>query len=103
MLAVVHIGAKQYLVKGDERLTVERLPQDVGSSVTFSEVLLVDDGTTVTVGSPTVPNASVRGEIVEHGRADKVTVIKFKAKVRYRRHRSHRQAQTVIRILGIDR
>lgn len=101
MQAVVAIGGKQYLVEPQGRVTVEKLTQAVGSPVHFDRVLLVADGADVTVGTPTVPNAKVTGEVVAHVRAPKVSVIKFKAKVRYRRHRSHRQQQTVVRITEI--
>ena len=57
MYAVVTTGGKQYRVEAGSELTIERLAADAGSSVTFDRVLLVGDGDTVTVGTPTVDGA----------------------------------------------
>ena len=72
-----------------------------GSRVQLSEVLLVSDGDTVKVGSPTVAGAVVVAEVVEHGKGKKVINFKYKAKVRYRRKRGHRQGFTQLSIQEI--
>jgi large subunit ribosomal protein L21 len=72
-----------------------------GSRVQLSEVLLVSDGDTVKVGSPTVDGAVVVAEVLEHGKGKKVINFKYKAKVRYRRKRGHRQGFTQLSIQEI--
>jgi large subunit ribosomal protein L21 len=69
-----------------------------GSSVELRDVLLVSDGDKVTVGSPTVADALVVAEVVEHGKGKKVVNFKYKAKTRYRRKRGHRQGYTRLRV-----
>lgn len=98
--AVIATGGKQYVVTPGATYTFERLSGEVGSSIAFPQVLLTfaDDGTDVRVGTPTVPGATVTGTIVAQQRAAKVTVIKYKAKSRYRRKHGHRQHQTKVRI-----
>ncbi len=92
--AVIRSGGKQYRVSPGQRVTLERLAGDAGDAVTFDDVLLVQGGGEVAVGTPTLASATVSGEIVEQGRGKKVRVFKYKNKTRYRRLRGHRQLQT---------
>jgi large subunit ribosomal protein L21 len=66
--------------------------------VTFDQVLLANDGEAVKVGAPTVEGASVRAEIVRHGRDRKLIVFKRKRRKGYRRKQGHRQGFTEIRV-----
>lgn len=82
-------------------LRVPTLVAEPGSRVEISEVLLLSDGDTVTVGSPTVSGAMVVAEVLEHGKGAKVINFKFKAKTRYRRKRGHRQGYTALKVSEI--
>ena len=101
MYAVIRTGGKQYRVEAGQRLHVERLPGSVGDRVELPEVLMVGGSDATVVGTPTVAKARVVGEIVEQGRARKITVFKYKSKTRYRRVRGHRQLQTQLAITEI--
>lgn len=103
MLAVIKTGGKQYKVSENDVLKVEKLDVEAGKTFTFDEVLLVasKDGKTVNVGTPVVKGAKVTAEVLEQGKADKVRVIKFKNKVRYKRIRGHRQPYTKVKITKI--
>ena len=98
MYAVVTTGGKQYRVEAGSELTVERLSADAGSSVTFDRVLMVGDGDTITVGTPTVEGATVSGTILGESLGPKLVIFKFKQKVKYRRTAGHRQHFTRVRI-----
>ena len=99
MIAVIQTGGKQYIVKEGTILKVEKLPGEKGGVVVFDRVLLMgDEGSEVKVGTPTVTGAKVAAVIEEQGRADKVVVIKYKRKVRYKRKVGHRQHFTKVRI-----
>jgi large subunit ribosomal protein L21 len=99
MYAVISTGGKQYFVQQGEKLQVEKLEAAVGDTLTFGALLVAEaDGSQVKVGTPVVPNATVTAKVVEQGRADKISVIKFKRKVRYRRNVGHRQPFTLIEI-----
>jgi large subunit ribosomal protein L21 len=102
MYAVVNTGGKQYKVQAGDVLRVEKLPGDVGSPVTFDKVLMVADGEEVTIGQPVLEKASVKGTIVEQGRAKKIIVFKYKRRKRFRRKQGHRQAFTAVKIDSID-
>jgi large subunit ribosomal protein L21 len=99
MYAVISTGGKQYLVKEGQTLQVEKIDLEEGKSISFPAMLVSnDDGSDVKVGNPEVKGAVVSAKIAEHGRADKISVIKFKRKVRYRRNVGHRQPFTVLAI-----
>ena len=99
--AVIRTGGKQYKVEPNQLLDVERLPADVGAVVELSDVLMVADGDDVTVGQPRVTGARVVAEVMEHGRAPKLIVFKYKNKTRYRKKTGHRQAYTRLAIRDI--
>ncbi|MBI4276283.1 50S ribosomal protein L21 [Candidatus Uhrbacteria bacterium] len=102
MLAVIQTGGKQYLVQEGQTLALEKLPQKSGEGIVFDALLISAlDGSAVQVGQPTVSGAKVEAEIVEQGKAKKIDVVKFKAKVRYRRKYGHRQPFTKVRIKTI--
>ena len=102
MYAVVTTGGKQYRVEAGSELVVERLGADAGEAITFDRVLLVADGETVTVGTPTVDGASVSGTVIGEALGPKIVVFKFKQKVKYRRTAGHRQHMTRVRIDEIN-
>jgi large subunit ribosomal protein L21 len=101
MYAVVRTGGKQYRVEAGSMLVVEKLGGEPGSQVTFDRVLLVGDGDSVTVGTPTVAGASVSGTVLGESLGAKIVVFKFKQKVKYRRRTGHRQQLTRVRIDAI--
>lgn len=96
MYAVVRTGGKQYRVEEGRAIKVERLPGEVGDVVELGDVLLMDAGSGITVGSPSVEGARVLGTIAEQGRAKKIIVFRYKAKTRYRKKTGHRQQFTKI-------
>ncbi|MEK7614914.1 MAG: 50S ribosomal protein L21 [Patescibacteria group bacterium] len=97
--AVIQTGGKQYLVEEGQELNVEKLELELGSRVEFDALLVSDtEGTNTKVGTPTVGGVKVSATVLEQGRADKVSVVKYKPKVRYRRHVGHRQPFTKIKI-----
>jgi ribosomal protein L21 len=82
-------------------LDVASIDAEPGSTVELRDVLLVTDGDKITVGSPNVADAVVVAEVVEHGRGKKVINFKYKAKVRYRRKRGHRQGFTKLSVTEV--
>ncbi len=99
--AVVETGGKQYRVQKGQVFTVERLDRDEGEEVSLDRVLAHSDGSSLTVGTPSVEGASVKAEIVEHLRGDKVVSFKKKRRKGYTRKVGHRQDLTRIRIVDV--
>ncbi|MCR4325539.1 MAG: 50S ribosomal protein L21 [Patescibacteria group bacterium] len=102
-IAIIETGGKQYVVTKDSVLEVEKLPGSPkeGSKLTFDKVLLTDDGKETKVGAPYVSGAKVSAELVESGRADKVTVIRYRQKSRYFKKKGHRQPYSKVRITAL--
>ena len=101
MYAVIETGGKQYRVELGTELAVERLDGTPGSSIDFERVLLVADGDSAQVGTPTVTDAIVTADVLRQDRGDKVIVFKYRPKARHRSKKGHRQEQTVIRVADI--
>jgi large subunit ribosomal protein L21 len=102
-LAVIATGGKQYIVKEGDTLVIEKLLATEGSKVEFAPLLVSEeDGSSAKVGKPTVAGAMVTAKVAGHGRADKVMVVKFHAKTRYKRNNGHRQEFTSIAIEKIS-
>ena len=101
MIAIIKTGGKQYIAKEGQTLTLEMLPGKAGDAVEF-EVLLraEEDGSKVEVGTPTVA-AKAKGEIVEHGRSKKISVVHYKAKVRHKKRVGHRQPFTKVKMTKV--
>jgi large subunit ribosomal protein L21 len=102
MFAVIKSGGKQYKVAQGEVVRLEKLAGEVGETITLSEVLLVGEGDSVTVGAPVVAGASVTGEIVEQDRAKKIVVGKKKRRKGFSKFRGHRQYYTAVKITAIQ-
>jgi large subunit ribosomal protein L21 len=100
--AIIETGGKQYRVSPGDVVRVEHLAGEAGDTVTLGEVLLVGGEEGTRIGAPHIPDASVRGTLVEQGRDRKVRVFKFKRRKHYRRTRGHRQAYTAVRIDAIE-
>ena len=94
MFAVVKTGGKQYRVEEGRSLKVDRLAGEPGDSVELGEILMIGEGSEVTVGAPLVAGARVIGTIAEQGRAPKIVVFRYKNKTRSRKKTGHRQPYT---------
>ncbi|TAM09368.1 MAG: 50S ribosomal protein L21 [Nevskiaceae bacterium] len=101
MYAVIKTGGKQYKVAEGDTLRVETLAGEPGTAISFDEVLMVADGDAVKVGSPKIAGGSVSAEIVNHGRADKVHILKHRRRKHYHKEQGHRQNFTTVKITGI--
>ena len=110
-VAVIKTGGKQYVVSKGDTIAIEKLPPDknrgkpvweVGDTVVFSEVLLVDNGSDTTIGTPVIKGAEVKGTVVLAGKAKKVEVVKYKPKSRYYKRVGHRQPVLKVKIDSIS-
>ena len=101
MYAVIKTGGKQYRVAKNDILEVELLDAKVGDSVSLDEVLLVGAEGNAKIGTPFVSGASVKAEVLNQKKGDKVIVFKKKRRQNYRRKNGHRQNLTVLKITDI--
>ncbi len=101
MHAVIESGGKQYRVEPGSRIRVERLAAEEGAEIELDRVLLVGDGEDAVAGTPCVDGGKVSATVLGHGRARKITVIKFRRRKGYMRKQGHRQAYTELRITDV--
>ncbi len=101
MYAIISTGGKQVKVQNEDVVAVERLAGEVGSKISFDQVLAVGEGANLNVGTPTVPGAKVEAEIVEHLRGPKLIAFKMKRRKGYRNRKGHRQELTKVKILSV--
>lgn len=102
MLAIIKTGGKQYVVSPGNRIKIEKLDKKEGAEVVFSEVLLLDKGNQLEIGTPLVKGAKVSGKILKQGKAKKVIIFKYKTKKRYQKKKGHRQFFTQVEITKIE-
>ncbi len=98
MYAVIKTGGKQHKVIAGEVLKVESLVAEVGSTISFDEVLMIG-GDSFKVGAPHVAGAAVKAEVVSHGRGDKIRIVKRRK--HYHKEQGHRQNFTEVKITEI--
>jgi large subunit ribosomal protein L21 len=102
MFAVIRTGGKQYRVTPNAVLKVEKLDAEPGGTVTFTDVLAVGGEGSLTLGAPTVADASVTATVIAQDRLDKVIIFKKRRRQNSRRKNGHRQHVTVLRVAGIN-
>jgi large subunit ribosomal protein L21 len=102
MFAVIRTGGKQYKVKKDDVIAVEKLAGEPGSAVALDEVLLIAGEGEVKAGAPLLAGAQVSATVVEQRRGEKIIVFKKKRRKNYRRKKGHRQFETLLRITEIS-
>lgn len=102
MYAVFSSGGKQYRASKGDVLRVEKLDAEEGATLEIDQVLMIGDGEDVRVGAPVLDGGKVTAEVVGHGRADKIHIIKFKRRKHHMKRMGHRQHYTDIKITGIE-
>ena len=93
--AIFESGGKQHRVVVGETLKLEKIDFTTGGVVEFNKVYLVANGADVKIGAP------VTAEVVAHGRADKVKIIKFRRRKHHMKRQGHRQWFTEVKITAI--
>ena len=100
--AIIRTGGKQFRVEPGRTYKIPSLVGDAGTDIEFNDVLLGNDGKNVKTGVPSLSGAKVTGQIVSHGRGEKIIVFKQKRRKNYARKRGHRQGFTEVRINDIS-
>ena len=101
MYAVFATGGKQYRATTGDILKIEKIDAEKGASVEISQVLMVGEGADIKVGSPYLEGGKVTATVVEHGRGEKIRIIKFKRRKHHMKKMGHRQDFTRIEITDI--
>jgi len=102
MYAIVEIAGQQFKVEEGKKIFVHRLDVEDGKQIDFDHVLLIEEDGKVTVGEPTVKDASVQAKVIDKVRGDKVIVFKKKRRKGYQKMNGHRQYLTKIQIEEVN-
>jgi large subunit ribosomal protein L21 len=102
MYAVFKTGGKQYRATTGDVIKVEKIDADKGATVELDQVLMVGEGEDVKIGTPFLDGGKVTATVLDHGRRDKIKIIKFKRRKHHDKQMGHRQYFTQIEITGID-
>jgi len=101
--AIIKASGSQFKAVAGETLRVDKIEGDLGSEVTFPNVLLFASGEKVEVGKPFVAGAKVVGQIVKHGKGKKIRMYRFKKKKGYQRTVVHRSNYTYVKVTSVSR
>lgn len=101
MYAIFRAQGKQFKAETGKTVRLPRMEAEPGSKVTFDEVLLTSDGSTIKAGTPTIKGASVTAEIIGEIKGEKIYVFRFKRRKNVRRKTGHRTKFTDVRITGV--
>lgn len=101
MYAIVEIAGQQFKVERGTKVYVHRLDASEGSKIEFGNVLLIDNGGKIQVGTPSVDGAKVAATVLSHLKGDKVIVFKKKRRKGYQKSNGHRQQLTQVLIQGV--
>lgn len=101
LIAAIQIGPRQYLVKKDDHLVIDKLNLKVGETLTIKEVLLITDGENTQIGQPFLKDVSVDLKLDDTKKGDKIRVARYKAKSRYRRVKGFRPTESHLTVTAI--
>ncbi|NCB20496.1 MAG: 50S ribosomal protein L21 [Clostridia bacterium] len=100
-IAVIASGGKQYKVKEGDTIKLEKLDIASGQKFKLDTLLIAEvDGSSVELGTPSL-GERVEAEVIDTTKQDKVTVVKYKNKTRYKKTTGHRQFKTSVKVLKI--
>lgn len=100
--AVIKTGGKQYRVAAGDKIDVDKLDLEVDSETTFDQVLMVNDGNSIQIGSPVVDGATVSAKVLDQFRGPKGVAFKFKRRKGYHKTKGFRRHMTKLEITGIN-
>ena len=101
MNAIIETGSKQFRIKENDIIEIDRIEGEDGQKISFPDVLAIGDGKEIKIGKPFVKGAIVEAEIIAHIRGGKIIVFKMKRRKGYKRKQGHRQELTKVKITKI--
>lgn len=101
MYAVFQSGGQQHRVSEGQTVRLEKLDIATGETVEFDHVLMIADGDDIKIGDPVVEGIKVKAEVIAHGRAEKIKIVKFRRRKHSRQQQGQRQWFTDVKITDI--
>ena len=102
MFAIIKTGGKQYKIKENDTIFVEKLNNKKGDKIDIKDVLLLsNDDKDIKIGTPILKGITIKAEVLEQKREKKIVVFKKKRRKNHKKKNGHRQNITVLKILKI--
>ena len=99
--AIIETGGKQYKVSASKILEVEKLDAEIGKTIKFKNVLLLNDDKNTEVGSPNIKGASVEAKLLENVKDRTILIFHKRRRKHSRKKNGHRQRHSKIQITKI--
>ena len=99
--AIIETGGKQYKVSASKILEIEKIDAEVGKTLKFNNVLLLNDDKSTEVGSPNIQGASVEAKLLENVKDRTILVFHKRRRKHSRKKNGHRQRHSKIQITKI--
>lgn len=97
--AIAQTSGKQFLFKPGEWYDIDYIKEaNIGDYVNFNKILFFRKENKIQLGQPFLENSQIAGQILQHVKGEKITILKTKPKKKYTRTRGHRQAYTRVKI-----
>ncbi|CEN32143.1 50S ribosomal protein L21 [Candidatus Westeberhardia cardiocondylae] len=101
MHAIFQYGSKQYKVKENQVIYIEKLNLEINEILIFDKIIMLIYNRNVRVGFPFINNSKIIAKVLKHGRFDKLVIVKFHRRKHYKKIQGHRQWYTKIKINNI--
>ena len=102
MFAVIKTGGRQFCVSPNDILKINKINNNKNDVVEIKDILMYsDDSSNVVVGTPLISDISVKVQVLDQIKDNKVIVFKKHRRHNYRRKRGHRQDMTIVKVLEI--
>jgi large subunit ribosomal protein L21 len=102
MFSIIEHAGFQFKVSPGETIKVPRIDAEKGSEISLGRVLFTADDEAVSIGTPCIENATVTARVIDHGKGEKILIVKKKRRKDYQRKNGHRQQYTTLEILSIN-
>ena len=99
--AIIETGGKQYKVSASKILEIEKIDAEVGKTLKFKNVLLLNDDKNTEVGNPNIQGALVEAKLLENVKDRTVLVFHKRRRKHSRKKNGHRQRHSKIQITRI--
>ena len=99
--AIFETGGKQYKASASKIIEIEKLEAEVGKTIQFKNVLLLNDTKTTEIGNPNVDGAIVEAKLLNNVKDRTVLIFHKRRRKHSRKMNGHRQRHSKIQITKI--
>ena len=99
--AIFETGGKQYKASASKIIEIEKIDSEIGKTIQFKNVLLLNDNKTTEVGNPKIDGAIVEAKLLDNVKDRTVLIFHKRRRKHSRKKNGHRQRHSKIQITKI--